>query len=191
MISKRTIRYCCEDISKIENYDEAANDPRNIWQVHHRLETHDSDGNKRPIQLSKWELEALGMYYSRPASELIFLTIYDHTKLHSTGHMVTDEMRNNIISKQLGRKRNRPAWNKGLKLGPMSDEQKARLSEIKRSYFSEHEHWCKGRKLSEVTKTRISNSNRTPEVSEAYRTYRTSGGTMNWNEFQKQYWRNK
>ena len=31
-------RYCCEDISKIENYDKAIEDNLNGWVIHHRDE---------------------------------------------------------------------------------------------------------------------------------------------------------
>lgn len=33
-----TQQYCCEDISKIANYDKAVLDADEIWVVHHRLE---------------------------------------------------------------------------------------------------------------------------------------------------------
>ena len=78
MICERTIKdYCCEDPHLIENYNEAVNDKTQTWHCHHRLE----------IELDKTgkELEELGLYYNRPASELIFLTHSEHTKLHTNG----------------------------------------------------------------------------------------------------------
>lgn len=38
MICKGMERYCCEDISKIENYEEAVADTTQMWHCHHRLE---------------------------------------------------------------------------------------------------------------------------------------------------------
>ena len=79
MISKRTIKkYCCEDISLIENYNEAVNDTTQIWDCHHRKE----------IELNKnrQELIDIRLYYNRPASELIFLTHNEHSALHMKGH---------------------------------------------------------------------------------------------------------
>ena len=78
MICERTIKdYCCEDPHLIENYNDAINDKTQTWDCHHRLE----------IDLDKTgkELEELGLYYNRPANELIFLTHNEHIKLHTTG----------------------------------------------------------------------------------------------------------
>ena len=87
MICEQTIKIFCNDFTKIENYEKAIADIAQTWQCHHRLETHNSDGTERPknAQLSKAELIALGMYYNRPAEELIFLTEVDHKRLHNAG----------------------------------------------------------------------------------------------------------
>ena len=69
--------YCSEDISLIENYDLAINDPTQSWDCHHRRECVDG------VFTSRKELIANGLYYNRPASELIFLTKADHKSLHS------------------------------------------------------------------------------------------------------------
>ena len=70
-------RYC-SDIENVENYQKAKADNFKGWDCHHRLETHTSDGERRLIDISHKELKALGMYYHRPASELIFLTSREH-----------------------------------------------------------------------------------------------------------------
>lgn len=75
--------YCIpEQIEQIENYELAKKDDFNGWHIHHRLETHNSDGERRLVNISKQELVALEMYYNRPANELIFLTASEHRKLH-------------------------------------------------------------------------------------------------------------
>lgn len=74
----------CKDYKSIENYDKAINDSKR-YVVHHRLETHTSDGHKRLVDLSKAELIALDMYYNRPADELIFIEYGEHTRLHCKG----------------------------------------------------------------------------------------------------------
>ena len=79
------MKYCCEDISKIENYDLAKRDNFRGWVIHHRLETHTSEGERRLVDISREELKALGMYYHRPSEELIYLTKSEHQKLHHTG----------------------------------------------------------------------------------------------------------
>lgn len=71
-----------EQIEQIENYEFAKKDNFDGWNIHHRLETHNSDGEKRLVNLSRDELIALDMYYNRPASELVFLTASEHMKLH-------------------------------------------------------------------------------------------------------------
>lgn len=88
--------YCCEDISKVENFDKWMTDTTQTWVCHHRLETHTSDGEKRLVDLSREELKALGTYYDRPPEELIFLPRSDHMRLHSKGnHWRFDKKRRN------------------------------------------------------------------------------------------------
>lgn len=73
-----------EEWEQIENYQLAKKDNFDGWCIHHRLETHNSDGQRRLINLSREELKALDMYYNRPANELVFLTNSEHTSLHRT-----------------------------------------------------------------------------------------------------------
>ena len=78
MISiKRVKLYCCENISLIENYDKAINDKTQIWVCHHKLEIE--------LNLTQRELIEIRRYFDVPASELIFMTRSDHTKLHTQG----------------------------------------------------------------------------------------------------------
>lgn len=81
----------CKDFTKIENYDKAVNDTTQTWVCHHRLETHNSDGERRLVDISKAELIALGMYYDRPPEELIFLTSVEHSLLHLKGKHHSEE----------------------------------------------------------------------------------------------------
>lgn len=79
----QTFAYCIpEQIEQIENYQFAKKDNFDGWDIHHRLETHNTDGQRRLVNLSREELKALDMYYNRPASELVFLTKSEHSKLH-------------------------------------------------------------------------------------------------------------
>ena len=89
-MSQNFKRYC-KDYENIENYQKALADNFKGWHCHHRLETHNSDGERRPVDITQKELQALGMYYNRPASELIFLTTREHNafkkgKHHSEEH---------------------------------------------------------------------------------------------------------
>lgn len=75
----------CKDYTKIENYNKALADKFVGWQLHHRLETHNIDGERRPVDLSAEELKALNMYYNRPPEELILMKRKEHRQLHTLG----------------------------------------------------------------------------------------------------------
>ena len=82
MISKswEIKHYCCEDLSLIENYDLAINDKSNVWVIHHRFEL-----NCPVYKASMTDLKHFGLYWNRPANELIFLTRQEHQSLHTIG----------------------------------------------------------------------------------------------------------
>ena len=76
------MKYCCEDISKIENYELAKRDDFKGWVIHHRLELVETGA---VVDSTKQDLKARGIYYNRPAEELVYLTRSEHQKLHRTG----------------------------------------------------------------------------------------------------------
>lgn len=79
MINEKNVKaYCSEDISLIENYYKAVGDTKK-WDCHHRLEIQDDK------VMSLDALKKAGLYYNRPASELIFMTHCEHVKLHTFG----------------------------------------------------------------------------------------------------------
>ena len=82
MISEEQVnRYCSEDVSNIENYELALADNVNMWHCHHRLEV----GSNGEV-ISMDDLKKHGLYWHRPANELIFLTPSEHTILHKNGN---------------------------------------------------------------------------------------------------------
>ena len=83
--------FCCEDISLIENYDVAITDPHNTWECHHRA------GVLPCGKYSREVLKKFGLYFNRPASELIFLTKAEHRCIHHTGHEVSNHTRKLIL----------------------------------------------------------------------------------------------
>lgn len=103
--------YCCEDISKIENYDKAINDKTQVWQCHHRLES----------EMTHKELKEKGLYYNRPASELIFLTRSEHVKLHHSIKPMSEETKQKISKSNIGKN----TWLKGKHL---SEDHKKKIS---------------------------------------------------------------
>ena len=82
---KRNFERYCKNYQDIENFEKAKADNFKGWHCHHRLQTWTSDGGRRLVDITMEELKALGMYYNRPASELIFLTDIEHGSLHSKG----------------------------------------------------------------------------------------------------------
>jgi hypothetical protein len=75
-ISKRKVKLYCKEFENIENYQKAISSTGR-WDCHHR--------NEIDMNLSVGELKEQGLYYNRPASELIFLTHEAHLSLHNKG----------------------------------------------------------------------------------------------------------
>ena len=71
-------KYCCDNISLIENYQEAIADQKRMWDIHHRKEC-DSEGK---TLFTHKQLKEMNLYYNRPAKELIFVTRSMHKKIH-------------------------------------------------------------------------------------------------------------
>lgn len=114
-------KYCIEgQIHLIENYELAINDNNQTWHCHHRRET---DENKTSKQLIDE-----GLYWNRPAEELIFLTNGEHTKLHKKGNRnckgkhwnLSEETKKKIAASKKGK--------------PRSDETKQKLCEAKKKF---------------------------------------------------------
>ena len=118
----------CKDYEKIENYQKAKKDNFKGWHCHHRLETHNSDGIRRPVDIRQEELKALGMYYNRPATELIFLTIKEHNAFNK-GKKRSDETRKKLREAKKGQ----TPWNKGKQI---SEEHKKKIGAA-----SKGRHW--------------------------------------------------
>ena len=92
----------CKNYQDIENYEKAKIDGFIGWECHHRLETHTSDGKRRLVDITKKELIALGMYYNRPAEELIFLTIKEHNAFKK-GKPKSEEARKKMAESAKGK----------------------------------------------------------------------------------------
>lgn len=97
MISNYQKRYCCEDMSLIENYDKAIKDETQVWDCHHRKETDEN--------LTRSQLIKMGLYYKRPANELIYITHADHIALHHIGKKRPIEVVMKVAESNRGQKR--------------------------------------------------------------------------------------
>ena len=134
-------KYCCEDLSLIENYELAINDHTQTWDCHHR-------GEVLPCgRFSIDDLKKFGLYYNRPAAELIFLTKAEHNRLHK----------------------------RGVPIGPMSEDHKKAIGEAQRGIPKSEEHKralsdaLKGVPLSEEHKKAIGKALKGHSVSEEHR----------------------
>ena len=126
MINEYTAKkYCCEDLSLIENYDKAIADTTQTWHCHHR-------GEVLPCgRFSRSDLKKFGLYFNRPASELIFLTKAEHNSLHKRGITLSEEHKKAIGEAQRGIPKSeatKKAISNGLKGHPVSEECRAKLS---------------------------------------------------------------
>ena len=72
--------FCSEPLEKIEHYEEALAEGFKGWCMHHRLEIQ-PDGTR----MSRKDLKDKGLYYDRPAEELVFMRNGEHMTLHMTG----------------------------------------------------------------------------------------------------------
>ena len=73
-------KFCAEPLDKIEHYEEALAEGFKGWCMHHRLEIQ-PDG----ALMSAKELIDQGLYYGRPAEELVFMREHDHRSMHKAG----------------------------------------------------------------------------------------------------------
>ena len=133
---KHNFKYYCKDYENIENYDKAAADNFIGWHCHHR----------KGVNISSKELIALGMYYDRPADELIFLTRSEHRTLHNKGKHHSEEAKKKMSEAA----KNRPEEIKmkareAFKGHKHSEESKKKIGEAQ-----------KGKHLSEEAKMKIS-----------------------------------
>ena len=153
---KHSFERYCKDYENIENYEKALADNFKGWHCHHRLETHTSDGIRRPVDIPQAELMALGMYYHRPPEELIFLTIKEHNAYQKGkqagennpfyGKKHTEETRNKIGEAHKGTHH--------------TEESKKKMSLAKKDKYIGENHPNYGKHLSEEHKNKIGAANK-------------------------------
>lgn len=94
---KSLCRYCSEDLSHIENYDKAIADDKHLWVCHHRNEICLANQSRLDRGITTYrQLIADGMYWHRPACELIFLRHDEHLRLHHNGKIVSEDTRRKL-----------------------------------------------------------------------------------------------
>ena len=139
--------FCREDLSLIENYDKAIADTTQTWHCHHRRES----------IYSKNYLIEISEYYNRPACELIFLTPFEHIRLHQLGKKVSEETRKKMSESRKGE--NHPMFGKHL-----STKHRKNLSEaLKGKYLSAETR----KKISEARKGKHRSAETSKKIAEA------------------------
>ena len=139
-------KYYCKDYENIENYEKALADNFKGWHCHHRLETHNSDGERRPVDITQKELMALNMYCNRPAEELIFLTTREHNAFKkgkpgpNKGKCFSEEIKNKMRESHKGK----PSPNKGKH---HSEETKKTIAESQKG-----RHWFNNGRINKRAK---------------------------------------
>lgn len=112
-------RYCCEDISLIENYEEAVNSGEK-YDVHHKL----------GLWFNKQWLIDNGFYYKQRAEMLMFMKHSEHMTLHWSDNKYTLGRTHSEESKQKISK---------AKMGhSVSEEAKQKMSDAKRGKHNTH-----------------------------------------------------
>ena len=151
----------CKEPEKIENYEKAKKDDFVGWHCHHRLETHTPDGKRRDVDIPQKELIALGMYYNRPASELIFLPESEHRALKKGennpfyGKKHSEESKKRIGEKSKGRVKGMHWFNNG-KINIRAKEcppgfVPGRMGEaMKGNTYTKGMHWFNNGKINKV-----------------------------------------
>ena len=120
-------KFCCEDLSMIENYALAIADTTQTWICHHILGE----------QYSKQYLKENGFYLNRPACEFRFMKRADHQSLHCKGVPLSEATKRAISDAK-----------KGVPTGPMSEATKQKISDAQKGV-------PKG-PMSEATKQKLS-----------------------------------
>lgn len=103
--TKQAKTFCCEDISLIENYEEAVKS-KERYDVHHKL----------GLWFKRQWLIDNGFYYDQRAEMLVFMKCTEHTKLHQIGNQYN---------------KGKTPWNKG-KNGIYSEETRTKMGDSQR-----------------------------------------------------------
>lgn len=163
-LPKEIVRYCCEDISLIENYYQALESDE-TFDVHHRLELDTG------VYISSKELMERNMYYNRPASELILLPHSVHTKMHAAFGF--PDRNENISKAKMGHETS------------YETRQKIKNSRLLHNSKLTEDEWKKEYYRSEETKQKLSESNKGkkhPPVSKETRKKISEGLVKRWSD---------
>ena len=136
--------YCSDPLDKIEHYEKALAEDFKGWCIHHRLEIQ-QDGTR----VSAKELKDKGLYFHRPASELIFMRFGEHATLHMTGMHHSAETRQKMSEALSGE--NHPFFGKHRSDDTLQKMSAANKGE-KNPFFGKHHSEESRKKMSAANK---------------------------------------
>lgn len=153
-------KFCSEPLDKIEHYEEALAEDFKGWCIHHRLEIK-LDGTRVSVQ----ELNYQGLYYDRPANELVFMRNGEHTTLHMLGSTFNRGKRHSAETRR--------KMSEALKGKHLSAETRKKLSEANRGennpMFGKHHSAESCQKMSEAHKCKHKSAETRQKMSEAHK----------------------
>ena len=161
-------KYCSEPLELVENYQQAKADNFAGWCIHHRLEIL-PDGTRVYAK----ELIDQGLYFGRPASELIFMREPEHKRLHITifnkGRTFSEETRKKLSKSHKGKhlsEEHRKKMSESLRGKHHSAETRLKIAEARKGkHLSEETR----KKLSEALKGRQFSAETRLKMSEAHK----------------------
>ena len=157
-------KFCSEPLDKIEHYEEALAEDFAGWCMHHRREIK-QDGTR----VSRQELKDNGLYYDRPASELVFMKVGEHHSLHNKGNNHSEETRLKMSESLKGRtfsEEHRQKLSEANKGKHQSEESRRKMSE---SHKGKHLTAETRQKLSEANKGKHHSAETRQKMSEAHK----------------------
>ena len=146
-------KFCSESLDKIEHYEEALEENFKGWCIHHRKEIQ-LDGTR----VSRQDLKDQGLYYNRPAEELVFMRRPEHNRLHLIGNTYTkgkhlsEDTRNKLSEAKKGKH--------------LSEEHRKKIAEAKKGKRHSTET---RKKMSESRKGKHKSTETRHKLSEAHK----------------------
>ena len=157
--------FCSEPLELVENYQQAEAENFKGWCIHHRREIK-LDGTRVSVQ----ELKDNGLYFHRPASELIFMRGQEHKRLHWIGNKLffgkhhSAEARKKMSEARKGR--------------TFSEEHRKKIAEAHKGennpFFGKHHSEETRKKMSEARKGKHKSAEHRQKISEALKGYHHS-----------------
>ena len=153
-------KFCSEPLELVENYKQAEAENFKGWCIHHRLEIQ-QDGTR----VSAQELIDKGLYWHRPAEELVFMRCGEHISLHNKDKVISAKTRQKIAEARKGK--------------AISAEHRKKISEAlsgeNNPFFGKHLSAETRQKMSEARKGRHKSAETRQKLSEAHK------GMLWWN----------